>query len=61
MIAGIVDNTAKFNPEQEITRAQFAKMICTAKKIQPIKYNQVNKDKFEKLQMFQLQSGMQDM
>lgn len=48
MIAGIVDNTAKFNPEQEITRAQFAKMICTAKKIQPIKYNQVNKDKFEK-------------
>ena len=48
MIAGIVDNTAKFNPEQEITRAQFAKMICTAKKIQPIKYNQDNKDKFEK-------------
>ena len=48
MIAGIVDNTAKFNPEQEITRAQFAKMICTTKKIQPIKYNQDNKDKFEK-------------
>ena len=48
MIASIVDNTAKFNPEQEITRAQFAKMICTAKKIKPIKYNQANKDKFEK-------------
>lgn len=48
MIAGIVDNTAKFNPEQEITRAQFAKMVCEAKNIKPIKYNQDNKEKFDK-------------
>ena len=48
MIAGIVDNTAKFNPEQEITRAQFAKMICEANDIEAIEYNQTNKAKFEK-------------
>ena len=48
MIAGIVDNTAKFNPEQEITRAQFAKMVCEANNIEPIKYNQDNKEKFDK-------------
>ena len=48
MIAGIVDNTAKFNPEQEITRAQFAKMVCEANNIKPIKYNQDNKEKFDK-------------
>lgn len=48
MIAGIVNNTTKFNPEQEVTRAQFAKMICEANDIEPIKYNQETKEEFNK-------------
>lgn len=37
MIAGIVDNSATFRPEDSITRAEFAKIACNAFGLAPVK------------------------